>query len=280
MKRGLDWYKREPGAIIDAIRAAKMTDTQAAVYNLVLDLLYMTGGEQPNDARYIAAHFSNMGSTKARRTIDELVAMGKLTFVDGMLHQKRAENEAKTRSSLSETRASAGRLGGVLSGIARQMSKEINETDEAFASSKPQAEKRREERVVVGVDAREALLHRVLSALRLNPNDRLPTHWMPPTAEVHVGRWSALGLTDDEIVAVAEANFQRHGNAPDGPRALDRPMQRLAGEKRIEALTPAIPAPIQGGDYDRPRLQPARASRSTEAVDAFLSGASAFRRSS
>jgi uncharacterized protein YdaU (DUF1376 family) len=151
MKRGLDWYKREPAAVVDAIRAARMTDSQAAVYNLVLDLLYMTGGEQPNDPRYIAAHFSNVGPAKARKTIDELVGMGKLSLVGDMLHQKRAENEAKTRRERSEKCAVSGRLGGIQSGVSRRNSNEINDTHEANASSETSAEKReiREEKRVV-----------------------------------------------------------------------------------------------------------------------------------
>lgn len=272
MKRGLDWYQREPAAFLDAIRAAKMTDTQAAVYAIVVDLLYLTGGETPNDPRYIAAHLSNVGAAKAKATIQQLVDMGKLTVVGDMLHQKRAENEAQTRKNLSVIRADAGRLGGIQSGVSRQKAKENSETGEAIASTKTEPEKRREEKrieVVVDASAPETLFRRVLSALTLNPNDRLPTYWMPPTAEIHVARWNELGLTDDEIVAVAAANLQQHGAPPEGPRALDRSMQRLAGEKRVEALP--IPVPTQGVNHAG--QQPPRASRSDASLNAFLAGA-------
>lgn len=85
MKRGLDWYKREPQAIRMAMMAARMTTEQAAVYSLVIDLIYEGGGETPNEPQHIAAHFSDMGSAKARRILASLIDMGKLFVIEGML---------------------------------------------------------------------------------------------------------------------------------------------------------------------------------------------------
>lgn len=85
MRRGLDWYRRDPVAIRMAIMAARMTAAQAAVYSLVIDLIYEGGGETPNEPQHIAAHFSDMGTAKARRTIEDLIAMGKLFVVGTML---------------------------------------------------------------------------------------------------------------------------------------------------------------------------------------------------
>ncbi len=65
MKRSLDWYKREPCAIIDAKRAARMTCRQAAVFDLVPDLIYEGGGE---GLRYV------VGSTPCIQ--DQLVVTG------------------------------------------------------------------------------------------------------------------------------------------------------------------------------------------------------------
>ena len=90
----------------------------------------------------------------------------------------------------------------------------------------------------------EPLLRRVLRAVRLNEADILPAYWMPPGAEMHIQRqWvSALGLTPDEIVAVAEAERSRHDESPRGPVALDGAMRRLAGQKLAAPLA-AIQAP-------------------------------------
>ena len=272
MRRGLDWYARDPQAIRMAIKAGSgavdtrgqripMTTAQAAVYSLVLDLIYECGGEFPNNPEDIASHFSDMGKAKARATIAELVDMGKLFIVDGMLHEKRAEIQAKSRRKLSETRAETGRKGGVSSGVSRRASSENNGIAEANASSKREAEIEREKEGS-SVVAREgspepSLYERVLIAYRRNPAD-IPSHnWFPHIVEMHLGRWLNLGLSEDEIVTVCAANHQRHGNMPNGPRALDDEMARFAGLKHVEALKPIIPSapvhrlPTAG---DRPRI--------------------------
>lgn len=147
MKRGLDWYKREQRSILDAIRAARMTDRQAAIYNIVIDLIYEGGGETPDDPKHIASYLSNVGQASARTTIQQLIDMGKIFRIGDMLRQKRAETEAQTRSNLSVTRAETGRLGGISSGKKRRERRNINELSEANASSKTEAE-RREEKIV------------------------------------------------------------------------------------------------------------------------------------
>lgn len=147
MRRGLDWYKREPRAFLDGCRAARMTERQVAVYSVILDLIYDHGGETPDDAKHISSYFSDMGTAAARNAIQQLVDIGKIYRVGDMLHQKRAETEAKTRENLSETRAKAGRFGGISSGNSRRQHNENNDISEASASSKNEAdiEKRREE---------------------------------------------------------------------------------------------------------------------------------------
>lgn len=73
---------------------------------------------------------------------------------------------------------------------------------------------------------------------------RLPTHWMPPAAEVHCRRWIAdLGLTLDEVLSVIEASRRQHGgDPPASPRAFDRAMQALAAAKIAPTLVPAAGA--------------------------------------
>lgn len=270
MKRGLEWYKREPAAFLDACRAAQMTAVQVAVYAVVIDLLYLTGGETPNDPRYIAAHLSDVGPAKVRATIEQLVAMGKLTVNDGMLHQKRAENEAQTRRNLSVIKSDAGRFGGIRSGISRRKANEINETAEADASSKTEAEERRGEKEEEEECARESdapdLYTRVLVAVGLNPSDILPTYWLPPGAIVHVESWRNIGpagLTDDDIEAVARGS--RNGRAPpNGPLALDRAMARFAGQKAAPPLQPIAP---EGGTTHGRRASPADPDRTQRVID-------------
>ena len=208
MQRGLDWYKREPQAIIDAIRAAKMSTRQAAIYNLIIDLSYVGAGKTPDDPDYIAAHFSDVGAAAARNTINDLIAMGKLRSEDGFLIQKRCENEAETRKNLSKTRADAGRLGGVSSGFSRRQSNENNDLFEAHASSKHQAEKRREEKIKKGSPLEPP-----------KKGSRLSENWQPNEKDFNYA--IAHNLNAAETLNEAE-KFRNHWISSDGPNAIQR----------------------------------------------------------
>jgi hypothetical protein len=77
----------------------------------------------------------------------------------------------------------------------------------------------------------------VLLALGLDPA-ALPGWWQGWPPRLHVQRWrDELGLTEAEIVAAAEASRQEHPEPPDGPKALDRAMQRAAQRKVEDAGT-------------------------------------------
>jgi len=108
MKRGTEWYKREPRAMLDAKREAKMTPIQAAIYDVAIDLIYDGAGETPNDPMYFAAHFSGVSAEIAEAAINDLVGMKKLISDGKFLTQKRAKIEAKSKQSLREVRSKAG----------------------------------------------------------------------------------------------------------------------------------------------------------------------------
>ena len=86
-----------------------------------------------------------------------------------------------------------------------------------------------------GAQARESVSDEVfgdlLTALGLDPA-ALPGWWQGWPPRLHVQRWrDELGLTEAEIIAAAEASRQEHPEPPDGPKALDRAMQRAAQRK-------------------------------------------------
>jgi hypothetical protein len=90
-----------------------------------------------------------------------------------------------------------------------------------------------------GAQARAAISDEVfgelLTALGLDPA-ALPGWWQGWPPRLHVQRWrDELGLTEAEIIATAEASRQEHPEPPDGPKALDRAMQRAAGRKVDDA---------------------------------------------
>ena len=75
----------------------------------------------------------------------------------------------------------------------------------------------------------------LILALGLDPA-ALPGWWQGWPPRLHVQRWrTELGLTEAEIVSAAEASRQDHPEPPDGPKALDRAMQRAAQRKTEDA---------------------------------------------
>ena len=112
-----------------------------------------------------------------------------------------------------------------------------------------------------GAQAREAISDEVfgdlLSALGLD-TAALPGWWQGWPPRLHVQRWrDELGLTEAEIIAAAEASRQEHPEPPDGPKALDRAMQRAAQRKvddagRKRRKPKAVPAPAAKPITDLP----------------------------
>jgi hypothetical protein len=112
-----------------------------------------------------------------------------------------------------------------------------------------------------GAQARAAISDQffgeVLSALGLDAT-ALPGWWQGWPPRLHVQRWrDELGLTAAEIVAAAEASRQEHPEPPDGPKALDRAMQRAAQRKTEDAgrrrrKPKAVPAPAAKPITDLP----------------------------
>jgi len=80
--------------------------------------------------------------------------------------------------------------------------------------------------------AREADLDfftELLGALGFAANASLPAWWQGSPARLHVRRWiDDLGLSEDQVIEVATETRKDHPNPPDGPKALDRFMERAA----------------------------------------------------
>ncbi|WP_323037681.1 helix-turn-helix domain-containing protein [Pararhodobacter sp.] len=80
----------------------------------------------------------------------------------------------------------------------------------------------------------------LLTALGIAANTSLPAWWQGWPARMHVRRWiDDLGLSMDRIVEVATETRSDHPNPPDGPKALDRFMERAAQRDAQAAETDA-----------------------------------------
>jgi hypothetical protein len=87
--------------------------------------------------------------------------------------------------------------------------------------------------------AREADLDfftELLGALGFAANASLPAWWQGSPARLHVRRWiDDLGLSEDRVIEVAPEPRRDHPHPPDGPKALDRFMERAAGRDAQKA---------------------------------------------
>jgi DNA-binding transcriptional MerR regulator len=78
----------------------------------------------------------------------------------------------------------------------------------------------------------DGLFGALLFALGLDPEGPLPGWWQGWPPREHVRRWQMeLGLSVEDILEAAEASRHEHPEPPDGPKALDRVMQRAAQRK-------------------------------------------------
>jgi len=69
----------------------------------------------------------------------------------------------------------------------------------------------------------------LLEALGFAADASLPAWWQGMPARLHVRRWiDDLGLSEGRIIETANETRRDHPNPPDGPKALDRFMERAA----------------------------------------------------
>ena len=92
--------------------------------------------------------------------------------------------------------------------------------------------------------AREAEFDRffaeLLAALGFAADAALPSWWQGWPARTHVRRWiDDLGLSRKRIIEVATETRADHPNPPDGPKALDRFMERAAQRDAQTAIAAA-----------------------------------------
>ena len=90
----------------------------------------------------------------------------------------------------------------------------------------------------------EGLIPRLTHALGFDHHGQIPKYWVTPEAGMIASRWRTdLGLTDDEIVAVALGSAKAHNGPARGPKVLNDAMARYAAEKTAPPLRPSENTP-------------------------------------
>lgn len=101
MKR-LPWVKWFAAAFLGGIR--DLEPNEITVYVVILNLIFDEGAPIRDDAALIAKR-CNMRPTSCAKSIEALVAKGKITRRAGKLRNQRAEKELKSRQEVSEKSA-------------------------------------------------------------------------------------------------------------------------------------------------------------------------------
>lgn len=125
-----------------------------------------------------------------------------------------------------------------------------------------------------GASARDGLSEEffveLLKALGFEPDSALPGWWQGWPPREHVRRWrDDLGLDEEAILAVAEDSRRDHPEPPDGPKALDRAMQRAAQRLKQTSAGSAVTGPINGNGRSRRGKQDAGPPPSADELAAF-----------
>jgi hypothetical protein len=86
-----------------------------------------------------------------------------------------------------------------------------------------------------GIGTPAGLLRSVIEAVGLDPDAWVSAWWRGPEAEAHVTGWLKRGLSAADVVDLARRSREDNPEPPDGPKALDRLMERAARYRASEA---------------------------------------------
>lgn len=253
---GLPYYKAYPRDFMEATVGWPLELKGA--YRLILDLIYMHNGRLPDDPRFISGHLGCSARAWGGYK-NALIEKGQLALADGLLSNYRADNELIITRSFQDKQRQNGSQSKKNNALGEAVAKPKSNHTEPDTDSSSSSVAREAETAVGGSDA-DRLWADVIAAVGLQNGQRLPTHWMPPAATMHVQRWvSDLGLDHQQIIDVAKKNRAQHSEPPNGPKALDNAMKRLAGEISAPKLQPTQIEGGQNGQYrnDQSSGQPA-----------------------
>lgn len=150
----LSWYKRYPRDALEGMQF--LTLEERGAYNTVLDLIYLRGGDLPDDDRFIAGNM-RCDVRVWRRIKKRLIALGKLQCTDGAIRNRRADVEVDSALAITVRIADVRRSSGRKSGEVRRENKRLDEqTNEQKTNRIQTPESDKEERkssVPNGTDA-------------------------------------------------------------------------------------------------------------------------------
>ena len=223
---GLPYYKAYPRDFIEG--TVGMSFELKAAYRLVLDLVYMQGGDLPDNSRYIAG-LLGCSVRKWNGFRDELLSLGKLRVSGEFLTNDRAvielESLRKVQEKLSENRS--------------RPNKNNNLQSQRSHHTEPDTEPEVKEDTNVSSKKR---------ATRLPENWLLPKDW---------GEWAVCEGWPEEVVRIEAEKFRDYWIGVGGQKGAKRDWQATWRNWMRNSKSPRV---LQGGqngngNYNTDRVQ-------------------------
>lgn len=231
----------------------ELSTVEHGAYLLLLMTMWRHGAKLPNDPTKLA-RIARLSPAKFKPVWAEI---SRFFVVEGdSITNRRLRKEHQKAKEKSEVRATAGKAGGEAKALKDKEARLANASDLPWHSSDIRSqieESSSSSSAGVPADAEkpisEGLIPRLTHALGFDHHGHIPKYWITPEAGMIVGRWRAdLGLTDDEIVAVALGSAKAHNGPANGPKILNEAMSRYAAEKAAPPLRPSEnPNPAPSG---------------------------------
>jgi len=277
---GLPYYKAYPRDFIEG--TIGMSFEVKAAYRLVLDLIYMQGGNLPDDARYISGL---LGCTvrKWGSLRKALIATGKITATNGYLTNKRAVIEIETVAKFQEKQSENRRGSNKNKGLQKPRSIHTDtdtdtDIDGGGGSARAREADPQEPPDPPPPEQEHAEREQALVAMGHDPTGLTASGRIVGSQAdmAEKRRWADLGLSHEQQIAVIrEVMAAKRDGPPINFRYFTGAMQRLAGELARAPLAPAIPtepgppalSAVSGGRRD---LQ---AQQQTERLKAVITAA-------
>ncbi len=234
-----------------------MTAATKGVYITLICLIYETEGpvSQPWDA---LARRCGCTLPAFKRAVQSLVDEGKITVNGREIWSEKCARHIALRC---ERRSSAKGAADERWKKHKQKQAEANAVA-LLAQCQPEPEPEPYKLLPLAREREEpseTFFEKVLLATGINPNDIPSVYWMPPQAAIEVSRWLEIApgaLTEDLILEHIAACRARHkGAPPDGPRAYERGLRRLAASLTAPKLTP-LPGGYDQSGHGKPRYTP------------------------
>ncbi|NJM13324.1 MAG: YdaU family protein [Synechococcaceae cyanobacterium SM1_2_3] len=190
---GLPYYPRYPRDFFDGTNG--MTFELKGAYAMLLDLIYMCGGQLYDEPRFIAGHMNcsvrAWGNYRAA-----LIERGKITVENGIISNFRADKEMIIQRSFQDKQR-----------INASGPRKNNDLDKATAEPKPSHTDTHTEE-----EKREAK-----ASPKKTRGTRLPQDWFLP---LEWGEWALSEGMSREVIRVEADKFKDYWNARAGPNGI------------------------------------------------------------